>query len=199
MPFAKVKSGRNKLEDSNVGGYVISAGVSKEGGMQEIGSKFQDFYEEIEEQLEKRKWRGRRAFGKGLVLHHLNGSSISSSAESASSDEKAEKESVTEDGDDTEKESEVDEKQEKTEREEDERQKRIRDVVEAVERTVCCIFYDRYVFLLSLTSIACSIKYRRRLFDTLEPFTQNLLLGCSCNRSQTTRRMTRHYLAALLR
>ncbi len=143
LPFVKIKNGRMKMDEGSASGYVIGSGVSsKDEGMQEIGRKFQELYIDIEEQLEKRSWRARHSFGKGLVLHHLNGSSISSSAESFSGDEKADRESVKEDGDDTEKESESDER---PERPEDEKEKRIREVVEAVERTICCLFYDRYV------------------------------------------------------
>ncbi|KAJ3557990.1 hypothetical protein NM688_g1178 [Phlebia brevispora] len=142
LPFVKIKGARNKAEEGGVGGYAIGTGVSKEESMQELGSRFQDFYDEIEEQLQKRKWKGRRSFGKGLVLHHLNGS-ISSSVDSITEDEKADKDSIREDGDDTEKESEGDEKQDKVERPEDEQEKRIREVLEAVERAICCTFYDR--------------------------------------------------------
>lgn len=144
LPFVKIKGARNKTEEGTSGGYVIGTGISKEEGMQELGIRFQDFYDEIEDQLQKRKWKGRRSFGKGLVLHHINGS-LSSSADSITEDEKAEKDSIKDDGEDTEKESEVDEKQEKLDRQEEQREKRIREVLEAVERTLCCVFYDRYV------------------------------------------------------
>ena len=144
QPFYKVKSGRTKLDEniSALGGYAIGMGVVQEEGMQEVGRKFQDFYDEIEDQLEKRKWKGKPMFGKRFT-RHLNDSSISSSADSGSGDEKGEKESIREDADDTEKESDADEK---PDRPEDEREQRIRDVLEAVERTMCCVFYDRYVF-----------------------------------------------------
>ena len=136
LPFVKSKSNKNKLEESHhLGGYVICPGMSKDEAMDDVGRRFQDFYSEIEDQLVRRKWRGRRSFGKGLVLHHLNGSSISSSADSMSGDEK---ESIKEDGEETEKESEAEE------RPEDETEKKIRAVVEAVERTICAVFYDRY-------------------------------------------------------
>ncbi|KAF7794468.1 hypothetical protein EIP86_005602 [Pleurotus ostreatoroseus] len=142
LPFVKIKGTRNKTEEGASGGYAIGTGISKEEGMQELGVRFQDFYDEIEDQLLKRKWKGRRGFGKGLVLHHLNGS-ISSSVESFTEDEKTDKDSGKEDADDTEKESEVDEKQDKLDRQEEQREKRIREVLEAVERTLCCVLYDR--------------------------------------------------------
>lgn len=137
LPFVKAKGGRNKL-DETAGGYLVGPGLPKDMEMDEVGQRFQEFYSEIEEQLVRRKWKGRHSFRKGLVLHHLNGSTVSSSTESASGDEKlSEKESLKDDGDDTEKESEVED------RHEDERDKRIREVLEAVERTLCTVFYDR--------------------------------------------------------
>ena len=136
QPFAKAKGSRHKLEDNTLGGYLIHPGLSKDESMDDVGRRFQDFYAEIEEQLIKRKWRGRRTFGKGM-LHHLNGSisSVSSSAESISGDEKDD----DKDDEETEKESDAEEKPE------DEAEKKIRAVVEAVERTICSVFYDRYV------------------------------------------------------
>lgn len=142
QPFFKVKSGRGRPEETvnALGGYAIGTGVVQEEGMEEVGTKFQEFYEEIEDQLEKKKWKGKPLFGQRLA-RHLNHSSVSSSVDSSGSgDEKGEKESIKEDGDDTERESDVDEK---PERPEDEREQRIREVVEAVERTMCSVFYDR--------------------------------------------------------
>ena len=156
MPFIKVKgrgpreSGFGAHAGAGVGtgasGYVIGAGIPKEEGMEDVGRRFQELYEEVEEQLEKRRWKGGKGRAKAFgLVRHLNGSSISSSAESGSGsgDERGEKESVKDEGTDTEKESEVDEKVEKEERREDERSMRIREVLEAVERTLCCVFYDR--------------------------------------------------------
>lgn len=172
LPFVKSKSNKNKLEENHyLGGYVICPGLSKDEAMDDVGSRFQDFYSEIEDQLIRRKWRGRRSFGKGLVLHHLNGSSISSSAESTSGDEK---ESIKDDGEETEKESEAEE------RPEDETEKKIRGVVEAVERTICSVFYDRYVVSISNHHLLIL-----------------LWLGFSCKTSQTMRRTTRLYPAVL--
>lgn len=134
LPFVKAKGSRNKLDDNTLGGYLIHPGLSMDGSLDDVGRRFQDFYSEIEEQLIKRKWRGRRTFGKG-VLHHLNGSisSVSSSTESVSEDEKGE----AKDDEETEKESDSEEKPE------DETEKKIRAVVEAAERTICSVFYDR--------------------------------------------------------
>lgn len=144
LPF--VKAAKGKSEDGSIGGYLIGTGVSKDEGMDEVGHRFQDFYHEIEDQLVKRKWKGRRSFGRGLGFqhHHTNGS-ISSWSENTDIDEKASiAESAKEDGDETEKESDVEDRQE------DEMSKRIRDVIEAVERTLCCVFYDRFVTNFSL-------------------------------------------------
>lgn len=174
-PFVKTKSKHNKLEDGHhhLGGYVIGGGLSKDEAMDDVAQRFQDFYAEIEDQLVRRKWRGRRSFGKGLVLQHLNGSSISSSAESTSGDEK---ESVHDEGDETEKESEVEE------RPEDETEKKIRAVVEAVERTICSVYYDRYALLLRPSRHLVLICY-------VHP-------DCLCRVIQTTLLTTRHYLVA---
>ena len=139
MPFVKSKTGKNKLEENpHFGGYVVGAGLSQDESMDDVGRRFQDFYSEIEDQLVRRKWRGKRSFGKGLVLHHLHSGSISSSAESISGDD--EKESIKDDGEETEKEDEIDD------RPEAETEKKIRAVVEAVERTICSVFYDRCVW-----------------------------------------------------
>ncbi|GJE90337.1 vacuolar sorting protein 9 (VPS9) domain-containing protein [Phanerochaete sordida] len=144
LPFIKAKGSRNKLEDNTLGGYLILPGLSKDESVDDVGQRFQDFYAEIEEQLIKRKWRGRRAFGKN-VLHHLNGSisSISSSVDSVSGDEKED----AKDDEETERESDGEEKPE------DETEKKIRAVVEAAERTICSVFYDR-LFMQSFTDDA---------------------------------------------
>ncbi|EKM50210.1 uncharacterized protein PHACADRAFT_213959 [Phanerochaete carnosa HHB-10118-sp] len=140
LPFVKAKTNKNKLDDNALGGYLIHPGLSKDEPLDDVGRRFQDFYAEIEEQLIKRRWRGRRSFGKG-VLNHLNGSisSVSSSAESVSGDEKEDARD-----EETEKESDA---------EEDEMEKNIRAVVEAAERTICSIFYDR-LFMQSSTDDA---------------------------------------------
>lgn len=171
LPFVKGK-GSKRLEDgSSLGGYIVGGGVSRDEPMDDVGQRFQDFYSEVEEQLVKRKWRGRRSFGKGLVLQHLNGSVASSADSSTSGDEK---ESVR-DEDETEKEDEAEEKPE------DEAEKKIRAVVEAVERTICSVFYDRCA-----TFLFCRIRKLTFLWP-----------ACSCRVSLTTRPTTKPYRAGL--
>jgi hypothetical protein len=173
LPFVKVKGSKTKLEDSaTLGGYSVGGGLSRDESMDDVGRRFQDFYAGIEEQLVKRKWRGRRSFGKGLVLHHLSGS-VSSSADSSNSGD--EKES-SKDDEETEKESEAEETQE------DETEKKIRVVLEAVERTICSVFYDR-----------CVAFHRSHLHHLM-----HLRPVCSCRALQTTPRTMRHCPAASL-
>ncbi|CAL1715405.1 unnamed protein product [Somion occarium] len=137
MPFMKTKSkGKlGKTEDTTppnagAGGYVISSGPVSDDGIEGIGQRFQEFYADLEEELTRRKWGPGRSFGRGIV-HHLNGGT-SSSADSAntSSDEKT---------------ADVFDEKEKDPEEtaEDQKEKRVREVLEAVERTICSVFYDR--------------------------------------------------------
>ena len=108
--------------------------------MDDVGRRFQAFYGDVEELLVKRRWKGRSSFPRGLHFQqqrHASAGSVSSSAENTDADEK-EGAGVKEE-DDTEKESEAEEHPHP----EDERSRRIRDVVEAVERTLCNVFYDR--------------------------------------------------------
>ncbi|KAI0689506.1 hypothetical protein BC835DRAFT_1418481 [Cytidiella melzeri] len=136
LPFVKAKA---KNEDGSVGGYVMGTGVPASESMDDVGQRFQEFYDEIEEMLLKRKWRSRPSFPRGLHLQHRHAStsSIQSSAENTDADEKVSLAEIAKEEDDTEKESEADDHQE------NEKSKRIRGVIEAVERTLCTVFYDR--------------------------------------------------------
>ncbi len=138
LPFVKSKV---KNEDGSVGGYVMGSGLPGDSSMDDIGQRFQEFYGDVEETLIKRRWKGKSAFVRGLHFQHRHTStgSISSSTENTDLDEKASIDDSVRDDDDTEKESEAEDHPE------DEKSKRIREVVEAVEKTLCTVFYDRYV------------------------------------------------------
>lgn len=138
MPFVKTKpkSKLGKVEEPAVspgaGGYAIGTGPTSEDGMEGVGQRFQEFYADLEDELTRRKWGSGRGFGRGIV-HHLNTSTATTSdSANTSSDEK------TGDG--------FDEKERDSEETaEDQKEKRVHEVMEAVERTLCSLFYDRYV------------------------------------------------------
>ena len=143
---------KTKNEDGSVGGYVLCSGLPTNTSMDDVGQRFQEFYGDIEEMLIKRRWKGRSSFVKGLHFQgrHTSPGSLSSSTETTDVDEKGlydENSSVRED-DDTEKESEAEDHPE------DLRDKRVREVVDAVESTICTVFYDRCVFWI-LGVICC--------------------------------------------
>lgn len=138
LPFVKAKSKGSKLVvDGNAvsivsGGYLVSTGVVSEDGMEGLGRLFQEFYLDLEEELERRKWKHSSVKSHG---HHTNGSPIVSS-ENTSSDEKAmdSPEEKEKDGEDSEG---------------GEKEKKIREILDVVERTICSLFYDRCVILFT--------------------------------------------------
>lgn len=138
IPFVKTKpkSKLGKVEEPtagpNAGGYAIGTGPATEDGMEGVGQRFQEFYADLEDELTRRKWGSVRGFGRGIV-QHLNGSAATpSDSANTSSDERA---------------ADVFDEKEKDVEEtaEDQKEKRVHEVMEAVERTLCSLFYDRYV------------------------------------------------------
>ena len=102
----------------SVTSVLTSQGDSADDGIEELSSKVQEFYLDLEEELGRRKWRfGKQVFEKGT---HSNGSV--SSGDEKEGEESDEKDQV-----------------------EDEKEKRTREILENVERTLCSMFYDRYV------------------------------------------------------
>ncbi|KAI0085825.1 hypothetical protein BDY19DRAFT_1075893 [Irpex rosettiformis] len=147
LPFVKAKA---KNADGSVGGYIMGAGLPENTSMDDVGQRFQEFYSDIEELLVKRRWKGKSGFAGGLHFqnrHTSSGGSISSSTENTDMDEKASIDESAREDDDTEKESEAEDHPEGL------RDKRIREVVEAVEKTLCTVFYDR-LFLQSCSDDA---------------------------------------------
>lgn len=124
-------TGRGKSKSKKE--WVISSGIAE--GAEDVAAKFQEFYADLEEAVRGRLGEHERGYrrGRGLYLQRREANGV----ESRRGNDSASGEEIEEKGELEAGEDEV--------AGEERREKRVREVMDAVERVVCSLFYDRCV------------------------------------------------------
>ncbi|KAI0917915.1 hypothetical protein AcV5_002728 [Taiwanofungus camphoratus] len=122
-------TGRGKSKSKKE--WVISSGIAE--GAEDVAAKFQEFYADLEEAVRGRLGEHERGYrrGRGLYLQRREANGV----ESRRGNDSASGEEIEEKGELEAGEDEV--------AGEERREKRVREVMDAVERVVCSLFYDR--------------------------------------------------------